>query len=435
MCPVLGRCAGHERRAQSGIPAILVDTLAYLVKSDLNDVDFESPDGAGVWPDIARDCGWEEIIGDAVSGVLAIGDGAFKISIDPHVSEYPLLEFWTGDRVDFIRRHGRITGVVFKSLYHEGGAEYELREIYEPGSIRYELWEGEKVVPLGRVPELSAYKPVHYDAAFPLAVPLCVFKSQRYPGRGRSVFDGKTDAFDAHDEVISQWIDAVRHGRVKNYIPEDMIPRDPETGKLRSVDSFGTNFIQVQSSNKENATAQIDTVQPEIRYDAFVESYAATLNMCLQGIVSPATLGIDVGKMSSAEAQREKKDITGMTRNAITDALEKVLPQVVCSMLMTYDLMHSNQAGAYEPKVTFGEYGAPDFDSRVQTIASAAAASVMSVEAQVDELWGASKDDDWKRAEVQRILTERGIEDTPEPGIVESLPAGQDTDIPGNDAV
>ena len=325
--------------------------------------------------------------------------------------------------------------MVFKSLYHEGGAEYELREIYEPGSIRYELWEGEKVVPLGRVPELSAYKPVHYDAAFPLAVPLCVFKSQRYPGRGRSVFDGKTDAFDAHDEVISQWIDAVRHGRVKNYIPEDMIPRDPETGKLRSVDSFGTNFIQVQNSNKENATAQIDTVQPEIRYDAFVESYAATLNMCLQGIVSPATLGIDVGKMSSAEAQREKKDITGMTRNAITDALEKVLPQVVCSMLMTYDLMHSNQAGAYEPKVTFGEYGAPDFDSRVQTIASAATASVMSVEAQVDELWGASKDDDWKRAEVQRILTERGIEDTPEPGIVESLPAGQDTDIPGNDAV
>ena len=195
------------------------------------------------------------------------------------------------------------------------------------------------------------------------------------------------------------------------------------------------SFANANPAAEENATAQIDTVQPEIRYDAFVESYAATLNMCLQGIVSPATLGIDVGKMSSAEAQREKKDITGMTRNAITDALEKVLPQVVCSMLMTYDLMHSNQAGAYEPKVTFGEYGAPDFDSRVQTIASAATASVMSVEAQVDELWGASKDDDWKRAEVQRILTERGIEDTPEPGIVESLPAGQDTDIPGNDAV
>lgn len=123
--------------------------------------------------------------------------------------------------------------------------------------------------------------------------------------------------------------------------------------------------------------------------------------------------------------------LVGMTGNAAF--IESDEHGVV--MLMTYDLMHSNQAGAYEPKVTFGEYGAPDFDSRVQTIASAATASVMSVEAQVDELWGASKDDDWKRAEVQRILTERGIEDTPEPGIVESLPAGQDTDIPGNDAV
>ena len=40
--------------------------------------------------------------------------------------------------------------------------------------------------------------------------------------------------------------------------------------------------------------------------------------MCLQGIMSPATLGIDVGKMSSADAQREKKDITGMTRNAVS---------------------------------------------------------------------------------------------------------------------
>lgn len=63
----------------------------------------------------------------------------------------------------------------------------------------------------------------------------------------------------------------------------------------------------MQNSNKENATAQIDTVQPEIRYDAFVESYAATLNMCLQGIVSPATLGIDVGKMSSARRSAKRK--------------------------------------------------------------------------------------------------------------------------------
>ncbi len=67
--------------------------------------------------------------------------------------------------------------------------------------------------------------------------------------------------------------------------------------------------------------------------------------------------------------------------------------------------------------MSFGEYGAPDFDSRVQTISNAATGSIMSVEAQVDELWGASKDDDWKRAEVRRIREERGILDMEEPSV------------------
>ena len=119
----------------------------------------------------------------------------------------------------------------------------------------------------------------------------------------------KTDAFDAHDEIISQWLDAVRAGRVQKYIPESLIPRG-EDGTLRNVNSFGTQFVKLETDNRESAENRIDTVQPEIRYEAFVASYTSTLNMCLQGIMSPATLGIDVGKMSSAEAQREKKDVT-----------------------------------------------------------------------------------------------------------------------------
>ena len=67
--------------------------------------------------------------------------------------------------------------------------------------------------------------------------------------------------------------------------------------------------------------------------------------------------------------------------------------------------------------MSFGEYGAPDFDSRVQTISNAATGSIMSVEAQVDELWGSSKDDEWKRAEVRRIREERGILEVDEPSV------------------
>lgn len=44
------------------------------------------------------------------------------------------------------------------------------------------------------------------------------------------MFDTKTDVLDGLDEVISQWIDAIRMGRIKRYIPENLIPRDPDTG-------------------------------------------------------------------------------------------------------------------------------------------------------------------------------------------------------------
>ncbi len=76
------------------------------------------------------------------------------------------------------------------------------------------------------------------------------------------------------------------------------------------LNQFGNNYISVDMPTVEGVLPKIDVVQPDIKYDAFMTSYTNALLMCLQGIVSPATLGIDVGKMSSAEAQREKKRIT-----------------------------------------------------------------------------------------------------------------------------
>ena len=141
------------------------------------------------------------------------------------------------------------------------------------------------------------------------------------------------------------------------------------------------------------------------------------LLMCLQGLVSPATLGIDVGKMSSADAQREKKDVTGHTRNTITAALENVLPKVINAVFMTLDNIHNMEPIEREVTVSFGEYGAPDFDSRVETVGKAATYGIMSTETQVDELWGGSKDDEFKAAEVQRIKTEKGIMSASEPSV------------------
>lgn len=406
------------RKIHSGLPAVIVDTLAYIVKSDLDKVKTDSEE----WEKISQSIDFLNLTGKAVADTLVDGDGAFKILVDTSLSPYPIIEFVGGDMVDFEISRGILTAVIFKTVFTVKSRKFVLHERYGRGFIESRLYDSSgNERPLSTVPELAEIPDiVKFDGDYIMAVPLKFYDSKKYHGRGKSIFDGgKSDCFDALDEVISQWWDAIRAGRVQKYIPEDMIPRDPKDGSLMSINSFGTEFVTVASVRNEFITEQpkIEVVQPKIEYEAFVNSYTNALLMCLQGLVSPATLGIDVGKMSSADAQREKKDVTGNTRNTITTALEKALPELIEAILKTYDNMLGRSPGNYNSSVDFGEYGAPDFDSRVETVGKAGTYGVMSVETQVEELWGSSKDKEWKEDEVRRIKSEKGLLEASEPSV------------------
>lgn len=406
------------RRIHSGIPAIIADTLAYIVVSDLDKADADAED----WEKIAKKLEFNDIVKKSVIGALVCGDGAFKISVDRDVSELPIVEFIDGDRVEFEFNRGILREIVFKSAWKVNARTYTFCERYGRGYIESRLYnENDKEVPVSTVPELAGIDTnVVFDGDYIMAVPLKFYDSAKFSGRGRSIFSGgRSDCFDALDEVVSLWWDAVRAGRVKQYIPESFIPRNPENGSLLPPDAFGNEYITINPPITEGVDNQrITTVQPEINYEAFVTSYTNALLMCLQGLISPATLGIDVGKMSSADAQREKKDVTGSTRNTITGVLEKALPELIAAILKTYDNMQEKMPREYDTSVSFGEYGAPDFDSRVETVGKAAQFGIMSVEKQVDELWGSSLDDNEKAAEVERIKAQKGIEKVPEPLIM-----------------
>ena len=57
----------------------------------------------------------------------------------------------------------------------------------------------------------------------------------------------------------------------------------------------------------------------------------------------------------------------------------------------------------------------PSFESQVETVSKAKQGGIMSVEASIDELYGDTKDDDWKQEEVARLKAEQGIEQMTEP--------------------
>lgn len=403
------------RKIHSGLPAVMADTMSYIVKSDMDDI--EAP---AEWDEVAESIDFSQLVGQAVTDTLVSGDGAFKISIDTDLSPYPIVEFISGDRVDIEQKRGIVEAVTFRTQYNVRSMRYELHERYTKGRIETVLFDSSgSARPLSTIPELADIEPVvEFPGDFIMALPLKFYNDKKYRGRGKSVFSGgKSQCFDALDEVISQWLDAIRAGRVIKYIPLNLIPRDPENGSLQDVSSFGAEVIKINGTMSEREGDKVEMVQPDIKYDAFVSTYTQALLMCLQGFISPATLGIDVGKMSSGEAQREKKDVTGDTRNTITAVLEKALPQLINIILKTYDNMLGAAPEERDVSVSFGEYGAPDFDSRVETVGKAATYGVMSTETQVDELWGSSKDDEWKTAEVSRIKSEKGLLTADEPSV------------------
>ena len=167
----------------------------------------------------------KSLLSKAIQEVLVTGDGAFKISFDTDLSQYPIIEFFSGEYVDYKLNRGRVEEIVFYSRYGDEKKTYTLAETYGKGYVNYELRNASgKVVAMDKVKELESLVNVTYKGAdFILAVPFKVYDSPKWDGRGCSIFDSKTDAFDALDETVSQWQDAIRLGRIKRYIPESMI--------------------------------------------------------------------------------------------------------------------------------------------------------------------------------------------------------------------
>lgn len=404
------------RKIHSGLPAMVTDRLSDIVVADMDAITLENQGETDIWESISQDNSFPELLGGAITEALTAGDGAFKVTVDPEVSEYPLIEFYSGDQVEYKRTRGRLQEVIFYSDYTANSKDYRLVETFGRKYIRYQLLDAYgKQVPLSLVPEIADLKDIEYDGDFIMAVPLMIFKSTKWPGRGKSIFDSKADSFDALDEVISQWVDAIRAGRVQKYIPQDLVPRNPETGEPTRPNPFDNQFIKLQGGLAEDAKGQIDMVQPQIMYEAFVASYSSALDMCLQGIISPSTLGIDLKKTDNAEAQREKEKATLYTRGKIVDRLNEVIPQLVATVMKVYDTMENRAAGEYEASVTFGEYASPSFDAVVETVGKARTFGVMSIERAVEEMYGDTWTKEEKAEEVARLKEEHEGPEIKEP--------------------
>ena len=411
------------RKIHTGLPSTMVDLLAGIITTNINDFDFEGNEVvAEVWNEhIDPENDFKHLVEKSVKGTLVVGDGAYKLSIDPTMSAYPIIEFWTGDMIDFKMKRGRIQEIIFKSYHGHEGETIELREIYGHGYIRYETYRGDSPVEMPLTGEFEGLVNVEWDGDDMMAVPVKFYSSNKFEGRGRSLFDKKIDAFDSYDEAYSQWIDALRAGRTKEYIPESLIPRDPNTGKVLKPNPFDNRYIKTDADMRERADNRITSTSAEIKHDSYMATYATALDLCLQGIMSPATLGVDVKKLDNAEAQREKEKVTLYTRDAIIEALQPALEKLVEATITAYYRSIEQPVPDYTCTITWQDYANPSFESQIETIGKGKQSGIMSIEACVEELYGDSRDDEWKAEEVARLKAEQGITELEEPMVASEV--------------
>ena len=413
------RCTpGMEmRKIHTGLPSLIVRVLNSIIVSGMEKFEFSSPKQEQLWEEIEKDNKFRKKFEKSLKETLFIGDGAYKISVDTDLSQYPILEWYPGEHIEIVLNRGRLKEIIFKKVYMDGKRQYVLNEHYGYGYIDPHLYRGETEVPLNTLNETANMKVVTFDKSVILAVPMKIYESSQFEGRGGSIFDGKLDAFDAFDETWSQWMDALRAGRTRTYIPESYIPRNPETGELIKPNAFDNRFIAGDNNMDENGKNQILSIQPSIAHDSYLASYCTSLDLCLQGIISPSTLGIDVKKLDNADAQREKEKTTLYTRDAIIEALQETLPELISAAINAYHLLHNETLEEVEVNIKFKEYANPSFESQVETVSKAKQGGIMSIERCVEELYGDSLDEHCKKEEITRLKAEQGIQDMEEPAV------------------
>ena len=145
----------------------------------MNDFEFENPSQEELWKKIEKDNKFHKKIESALKETLFIGDGAFKVTVDTTISEYPILEWYPGDRVEFIYQRDRIREIVFKTPYEEKGKTYVLNERYGYGYIINELYLGDKLVDIKTIKSTENLVDITFDDSVMFAVPLMIYESSK----------------------------------------------------------------------------------------------------------------------------------------------------------------------------------------------------------------------------------------------------------------
>lgn len=428
------------KRTHSGHPRNIVDTLVYImsIPNITNDSDKSETVNKNLQKILKANNFKQQITQQSRPLTLVEGWGAWKINWDKKLSDYPILLYYRADRVDFIYQSNQLRAIIYKDFYQDEDAKnyvlYETRRLgdYTDPDTKvtttslfiekelYEITPSDQLIPckLDKLPQLKDIVPQIVIQNFKhfLGYPNIFYHDVSEEFYGRSIFTGKTDIFDDLDQCMSQGANAVRRSTVHEYFNTLYLETDPVTGLPIQPDAFDRKYIKYAGARGADGDAAgsqpVQVVQPNINFQQYSDEERSLLMAAISGIMSPATLGIDIAKKDNADAQREKEKVTIFTRNNLLDEEETVFEHICSDLLVAYELMNLKEGEAlgcteYQINVQYAEFANDSFEKRLETIQTGWAGGLMSDEMAVDMLYGDSISKETKDRELAFLKDQR----------------------------
>jgi hypothetical protein len=344
---------------------------------------------------------------------LVEGWGCYKINWNLDISDYPYAEYYRAENVDFIYKANRIVGIIFKDYYTDG--ENKKYMLTETRMLKYdnvlkqryleitkELFKtmGDEIVPVedfNAVPELAGCEKAYRIDGISclLAEPCILFKDTSGIGAyGRSIFTGKIDLFDDLDQCLSQNSNAIRRSTVTEYYNSDYLERDENTGMPKQPKAYDRKYViykgQTDANGASTSREPVQVTQPQINFAQYTDNAVQILVQICNGILSPATLGIDLAKKDNAMAQREKEKVTIFTRNGIIASETEILRGLCSQLLTAYFLMHNTDKPVqdFSISIKFSEFADESYENKLKILCQAYDGENISDEMYMEKLYG-----------------------------------------------
>lgn len=402
---------GDIKRTHSGQPRNIVDTLVNIIGVPRFSVGTGEPDSVLEEVDkrlheILDENNLETtLIQESRPLTLVEGWGAYKINWDKDVSDMPIILYYRADSVDFIYVSKRLRAIVYSDYYQdEMGTDYVLFETrrIESGNlvIEKELFRMEKggsesitPVPLTDLTYLKDVEPQIVIEGYTgfLGYPCIYYYDSTGDCYGRSIFTGKEDLFDDLDQCLSQSANTVRRSTPQEYFDTQYLEKD-DNGLPKMPNVYDRKYIQVQGGMTGDGTTGTSTpvtvTQPKLDFVQYDAEAQHILLQAISGIMSPATLGIDIAKKDNADASREKEKVTIFTRNGIIKQEKKMFKHLCNDLLIADELMRVGKASCthYDIDVVYDEYADASWESVLKTTLTGWQAGILSDQFAVDAL-------------------------------------------------